>query len=145
MIVFDASTLVSATFSSHGVPAQAVQRALREDRVAISEHVMTELLDVLHRPGVTRFLKPDLRSELLGQLVALGIPFEPAERVTDCRDPKDDKYLELALASHADTIVSSDRDLLVLHPWRSVRILRPSVRILRPAEYLAVEAGGDGA
>ena len=138
MIVFDASTLVSATFSSRGVPAQAVQRALREDRVAISEQVMTELLDVLHRPGLARFLKPDLRSDLLGQLVALGIPFEPAERVTDCRDPKDDKYLELALASGADRIVSSDADLLVLHPWRGVRILRP-------AEYLAAEAGGGGA
>jgi uncharacterized protein len=139
VIVFDASTLVSATFSSHGVPAQAVRRALRADRVAISEPVMTELLDVLHRPGLARFLDPDLRAELLGQLVALGVPFAPAERVTDCRDPKDDKYLELALASRAGTIVSSDRGLLVLHPWRGV------VRILRPADYLATaEAGGDG-
>lgn len=94
---------------------------------------MAELLDVLHRPGVARFLKPELRSELLGQLVALGIPFEPTERVVHCRDPKDDKYLELALASQADTIVTGDGDLLVLHPWRAVRILRP-------AEYLA-EAG----
>lgn len=136
MIVFDASTLVSATFNSHGVPAQAVQHALREDRVAISEPVMTELLDVLHRPGVARFLKPELRSELLGQLVALGIPFEPAERVMDCRDPKDDKYLELALASQTDILVSSDGDLLVLHPWRGVPILRP-------AEYLA-EVDGPG-
>ena len=136
MIVFDASTLVSATFDSQGIPSRAVQRALREDRVAISEQVMTELLDVLHRPGVARFLKPDLRSELLGQLVTLGIPFEPVEHVTDCRDPKDDKYLELALASGADTIVSSDGDLLVLHPWRGVRILRP-------AAYLA--EAGDGA
>jgi predicted nucleic acid-binding protein len=57
--------------------------------------------------------------------------FEPEVRVTDCRDPKDDKYLELALAAGAETIVSSDDDLLVLHPWRSVRILRP-------ADYLAL-------
>ena len=47
-------------------------------------------------------------------------------RVADCRDPKDDKYLELALASGADTIVSSDKDLLVLHPWRDVRVLNPA-------------------
>ena len=52
-------------------------------------------------------------------------------RVADCRDPKDDKYLELAFAAGAETIVSSDDDLLVLHPWRGVRILRP-------ADYLAV-------
>ena len=129
MIVFDASTLVSAAFSGDGVPARAIQHALREDQVAVSEQVMTELVDVLHRPSVARFLSPHLRSELLGQLVALGIPFEPAEPVTDCRDAKDNKYLELALAAGAGTIVSSDADLLVLHPWRGVRILRP-------AEYL---------
>jgi uncharacterized protein len=36
----------------------------------------------------------------------------------------------LSLAAGADTVVSSDDDLLLLHPWRGVRILRP-------AEYLA--------
>jgi uncharacterized protein len=46
--------------------------------------------------------------------------------VTDCRDGKDNKYLELALASGADTILSSDADLLVPHPWRGVRIPRPA-------------------
>ncbi|MEO8716332.1 MAG: hypothetical protein ABI369_15105 [Acetobacteraceae bacterium] len=35
------------------------------------------------------------------------------------------KYLELALAAGAETIVSSDDDLIVLDPWREVRILRP--------------------
>jgi len=56
--------------------------------------------------------------------------------VTDCRDAKNNKYLELALASGAGTLVTGDADLLVLHPWRSVRILRP-------AEYLA-DARGPG-
>jgi predicted nucleic acid-binding protein len=49
----------------------------------------------------------------------------------DCRDPKDNKYLELALASGAETIVSSDNDLIVLHPWRGVKILGA-------ADYLAL-------
>ncbi|MBX9698740.1 MAG: putative toxin-antitoxin system toxin component, PIN family, partial [Acetobacteraceae bacterium] len=62
--------------------------------------------------------------------------FTPLEAVAACRDAKDDKYLELALAARADLIVSGDDDLLVLHPWRGVRILRP-------AEYLA-EAGRSG-
>jgi putative PIN family toxin of toxin-antitoxin system len=137
VIVLDASTLVSATFSSEGVPARAVRRALREDRVAVSEAVMAELLDVLDRPRVARFLDPRLRAELLWQLDNLGVPFTPSERVADCRDAKDDKYLELALASGAWAIVSGDADLLALHPWRGVRILRP-------AEYLAGAGGGGG-
>ena len=46
--------------------------------------------------------------------------------MAECRDPADDKYLELTLAAGAGAIVSSDRDLRVLHPWRGVRILRPA-------------------
>jgi predicted nucleic acid-binding protein len=51
--------------------------------------------------------------------------FEPVDSVTECRDNKDNKYLELALAARASIIVSSDDDLLVLDPWRGIRILRP--------------------
>ena len=50
---------------------------------------------------------------------------EPIVAVHDCRDPKDDKYLALALAAEAATIVSSDHDLLTLDPWRNVRVLLP--------------------
>ena len=53
------------------------------------------------------------------------------ERVTDCRDPKDNKYLELALAAKADVIVSSDKDLLVLHPWRDIPVLLPAAYLAR--------------
>lgn len=134
MIVLDATTLVSATFRREGIPARAVRRALRSDRVAVSEAVLAELLDVLDRPRLARFIDPELRAELVGQLDTLGVFFAPTEVVADCRDPKDDKYLELALVAAAGLIVSGDTDLLVLHPWRGVRILRR-------AEYLA-EAGG---
>ncbi len=97
---------------------------------------MAELLDVLYRPRLARFIDLQLRADLLGQLATLGAVITPNVAVTDCRDRKDDKYLELAFAARAATLVSSDDDLLVLHPWRGIRILRP-------AEYLA-EAEGPG-
>jgi predicted nucleic acid-binding protein len=43
-----------------------------------------------------------------------------------CRDPNDDHILALALVAQADVIVSSDHDLLVLHPWRGFPILTAS-------------------
>ena len=46
------------------------------------------------------------------------------EQVRDCRDPDDDKFLELALASGARAIVTGDADLLVLDPWRDIRIVK---------------------
>jgi uncharacterized protein len=134
VIVFDVSTLVGAAIRRDGVPELALRRALREDRIAVSEAVVAELLDVLDRPRLAPFLDPDLRAEVVSQLHAF-VFFAPAIQVADCRDSDDNKYLELALAAGADTIVSSDADLLVLHPWRGVRILRP-------ADYLAEAASG---
>jgi hypothetical protein len=43
-----------------------------------------------------------------------------------CRDPKDAKFLALLLAAEADALVSSDDDLLVLHPWQGIAILTPA-------------------
>lgn len=63
MIILDASTLVSATFRRDGVPARAVRVALRSDRLAVSEATMGELLDVLARPRLARFLDTDLCGE----------------------------------------------------------------------------------
>lgn len=125
MIVFDASVLVSAAMDSNGVPFRAFAKARASDQVGMSQAVFDEVSDVLHRPRLARFLDTVPRAELMDQLLSGAIWFAPTQRVTDCRDPKDDKYLELALAAGADTIGSSDDDLLVLHPWRGVTILRP--------------------
>ena len=47
------------------------------------------------------------------------------ETITICRDPKDNKFLDLAVAGKADYIVSGDMDLLVLHPFQGIQILSP--------------------
>jgi putative PIN family toxin of toxin-antitoxin system len=136
VIVLDASVLVSAAMGRGSVPDRAVRHAFAFDRVAVSEPMMAELLDVFARPRLARFILPELRDEVLALLDTSGVFVVPAEHVTDCRDAKDNKYLELALAAKAATIVSSDDDLLVLHPWRGMRILLP-------ATYLA-EVGAKG-
>jgi predicted nucleic acid-binding protein len=48
------------------------------------------------------------------------------ERIAACRDPKDDKFLELAVAGRADLIVTGDADLLVLNPFRDISIVTPA-------------------
>ncbi len=49
------------------------------------------------------------------------------ERIVACRDPHDDKFLELAVNGHADLIVSGDRDLLALNPFREILIVTPAI------------------
>jgi putative PIN family toxin of toxin-antitoxin system len=93
--------------------------------MALSDAVFREVAEVLARPKFTRVLTSDRRSEILELLAAAALWVEPVQKVEDCRDAKDDCYLELALAAGAATIVSGDEDLLALHPWRGIRVLRP--------------------
>ena len=51
---------------------------------------------------------------------------DATERVNVCRDPKDDRILELAINGDAAAIVTGDSDLLVLNPFRGVRIVTPA-------------------
>jgi putative PIN family toxin of toxin-antitoxin system len=131
LIVFDASTIVGAALKVDGVPERALLRAEESDVLALSAAVDAEISEVLSRPKFARAVSPLRRERFLELLRSASIWFEPSVRVADCRDPKDDKYLELALVSGAETIVSSDSDLRVLHPWRGVRILSP-------ADYLSL-------
>lgn len=130
MIVFDASTLVGAALKVDSVPERALLHAEEADVLALSAAVEAEIAEVLNRPKFAEAIPRERRERVLEILRGAAVWFEPALRITDCRDPKDNKYLELALAAGAETIVSSDDDLLVLHPWRGIHILRP-------ADYLA--------
>ena len=51
--------------------------------------------------------------------------FEPTEAIAECRDPKDNKFLELAFCGKADCIISGDDDLLALNPFREIPIITP--------------------
>lgn len=84
------------------------------------------MAEVLSRPKFARILTPDRRREVLELLTAAALWVDPTERVEDCRDAKDNRYLELALAAGAAVILSGDEDLLTLDPWRGFRILRPA-------------------
>jgi len=92
----------------------------------LSDAVLREIAGVLARPKFARVLTEDRRREVLELLTAAALWVEPREEVRDCRDPKDNRYLELALAAGASAVLTGDEDLLVLHPWRGIQVLRPA-------------------
>jgi len=128
-IVMDTGILVSALIRPRGAIGD-VLHALRDGRfIAVySTPMMLEIADVLSRPKIRE--KYHVQSgdiEALIHLVRLrGDLVIPKQTITVCRDPKDNKFLEAALAGKADAIVTGDDDLLVLHPFEGVQILRPA-------------------
>lgn len=85
-----------------------------------------ELIDVLNRPRIAEKADTAFLSSIRGML-ASAERINVRARVFECRDPKDNKFLELAQDGSADVIVSGDLDLLVLGAFRGVPIMTPAM------------------
>ena len=111
-----------------------IEKRLRDGRFTLvySTDILVEIIDVLGKPAlrVKYHLEPEDIRVVIHLIRLRGDLVIPSRKVTLCRDPKDDKFLEAALAVSADCIVSGDADLLDLTPFES----NP---ILHPAEFLA--------
>jgi uncharacterized protein len=124
--VVDSNVFVSAIILPRSVPRQAVDLALDQGVLLFSEATMSELADVLFRQKLDRYVSREGRKDFLREL-ASGAELVPIiQLVRECRDPRDDKFLEVALNGRADVIVTGDADLLRMHPWRDVAILSPA-------------------
>jgi len=134
IVVVDASTLVSAALKADSLPERALLRAVNEpNRLLLSQEVEDEYRDVLFRKKFDRYVSIEHRQRILDLIVVAADRIERPAVVRECGDPKDDKYLALALAGKAAVIVSSDvHHLLSMHPWRGIQILSP-------ADYLALK------
>ncbi|MEO8713791.1 MAG: putative toxin-antitoxin system toxin component, PIN family, partial [Acetobacteraceae bacterium] len=131
VVVFDASSIVGAALKHDSTPMRALQAARERDAIALSGAVYDEIREVLSRPKFADALPLERQQEILELLSAAAIWVEPNTSVADCPDPDDNKYLELAVSSGASIIVSSDKDLLNMHPWRGVMIIRPASYLAR--------------
>ncbi|MBK9572868.1 MAG: putative toxin-antitoxin system toxin component, PIN family [Rhodoferax sp.] len=130
-VVFDTSTLVSAALRVGSVPHRALAHVLSAGEVCVSAATLAELEEVLTRPKFDRYQSADARrgfAAIVRRHAALFTVSEGTEfnLPSPCRDPKDNKFLALIQACEADALVSSDADLLVLHPWQNVPILTPA-------------------
>lgn len=97
----------------------------RQGKLLISRDTIEELSSVLQRKGFEKYISEEERMEFLVALANACTLVETSERVSACRDPRDDKFLELAVNGGATCIVTGDHDLLVLHPFRGIAIVSP--------------------
>ena len=122
--VFDNNALVSA-FLLSGVPRRAFDKLLNNGTVLVSVPVLLELADVLNREKFDKYVTHDERMRFIVSFLKVAEMIEISETITVCRDPKDDKLLELAISGSASFLVTGDKDLLVLNPFRGVEIISP--------------------
>ena len=128
--VFDTNVIVSALLFEESKPGRAFYTALDAGEILVSLPVVSELNEVLGRKKLDRYVRKEERERFLGALLLKANLVEVTERIRACRDPKDDRFLELAVSGEAGWIISGDRDLLELHPFRGIPILTPDEFLL---------------
>ena len=123
--VFDTNVLVSALLLPSSKPRQALDLALKQGRLLLSFTVLAELCEVLSRKRFRRYVDEEDIRTFVAVLTREAEWVDVDMRITACRDPKDDKFLELAVSGQATHVVSGDSDLLALNPFQGITIMTP--------------------
>lgn len=123
--VLDTNLIVSAVLMKRSAAREVFDKAKQAGDILLSLEVIDELHDVLARPAFNRYVDEEDRLKFLSLLIKEAILVEVSEKIVECRDPKDDKFLELAVNGKADLIISGDKDLQILHPFRGIDIFSP--------------------
>lgn len=126
-IIFDTNTLLSAVIFPNSISAKAFQKGLLVADLVYSTEILFELREVFNRPKFDRYVSNADRNRFLKDFIAAAIPVNAPHFTTPvCRDPKDEMFLELAVAANADYIITGDKDLTVLNPFGNTLIIGSS-------------------
>jgi uncharacterized protein len=121
-LVVDTNIFVSAALKEASWPANTFRWISKYGGLLKSAVVEQEVLAVLQRPRLAPKIEP-VFFEQVNRIFASAELVTITERITICRDPADDKFLELAVNGHADVIISGDDDLLALDTFREIPII----------------------
>lgn len=124
--VFDTNVLLSTIFVSGSVSQKAFYKAYFNGIILFSTEIFDEVKDVFNRPKLQKYINHEAKQEFFDVLLKKVLFIEVEKRVKICRDPKDDKFLDLAIQGQANYIITGDKDLLILNPFDNIPIIQPS-------------------
>ena len=125
-IVVDTNLWVSYLLQPNSPLSPRLDQITRAHTLLYSFDTVAELAAVLTRRKFARYVDPEDVRTFIERLAELGEEVAVTSRIRACRDPKDDKFLALALDGDADCILSGDSDLLELNPFEGASILKVS-------------------
>lgn len=130
-LVIDTNVIISHMLIRDSVADQVVVRAIAHECLVQSEATFAELSEILTRPKFDRYLPLEHRRQLLNA-IENAVEWVPIFRpVRACRDPHDNKFLDVAVNGEADAILTGDDDLLALNPFHGITILPPAIWLQR--------------
>ncbi len=121
--VFDTNSLISVAVIQSSISQQALKKAEQLGDIVFSNETLAELMDILLRPKFDKYLLIEDRLEFINRIEIRYKKVKTTSSFTDCRDPKDNIFLNLSVDANAGCLISGDKDLLVLNPFHKIPIL----------------------
>lgn len=140
-VVVDTNVLISRLLLPRSVAGRAVSRLLKHTRLLVSEDTLAELARTIVGEKFNSYVNIEGRQEFFQLYARLAEWIPIGTTVRACRDPQDDKFLELAVDGKAQLIVTGDKDLLELSPYRNIQILAPAGVLALPDAALVSGIG----
>ena len=124
-IVLDTNALISAAILPSSITRQCLDVAVEHFELVVTAETWGEFETRIKRQHLLRYFDNERhRDEVIATFNRVVQHVDSHSIVTDCADADDNKFLALALDSGATLIVTGDKDLLALHPWRGIEILK---------------------
>jgi len=124
--VFDTNIIISAHLLKNSVSRKVYDMAFKKGLVLRSEKTFDELVVTFAKPKFDKYISIKARIVAVNEFERRSILINVTDTIKACRDTKDDKFLSLAVTAKAECIVTSDEDLLILHPFKNISIITPA-------------------
>jgi len=125
-VILDTNIIISGILFKGEAIRSLLLFALNEYQLVFSQSTWDELASVIQRDAFEKNMPLGARLRALAELGTMVEVVSSTSIVTDCRDPKDNKFLSLALDANVTAIVTGDNDLKVLHPYKGIAIYSPA-------------------
>lgn len=124
--VIDTNVWISGIFWKGSVPYHIVKKVIKNRLMTYFSDETFEEWDEKVREKAISFGLTTEYSAFRKNLLKVARFVYPKEKVDICRDPKDNKFLEAAITSEANFLISGDRDLVYLKKIKDTRIITPA-------------------
>ena len=123
-VVVDTNILVSFAIRPNDNFERLFNYLAKQGITLISDDTIAELFTVLNREKFRKYIRQDSAMDYIEWYIGISGAVTVTESVIACRDPKDDKFLSLAIAGKADYIIAGDSDLLEMIAYKGIPIYR---------------------
>jgi uncharacterized protein len=133
-IVVDTNIFISAALSPGGTAYQAFAKAVQNFIIVQSNETYQEIANRIYKSKFDKYISNERRQEFLSIIKDKSKFIQTTSCITSCRDPDDNKFLELAIDSKAKFLITGDKDLLALESQVEYQSI-----IISPRDFLELD------